>query len=58
MEDAILLEGFKLKPEKVRKEIEEDVLRRIAEEKKLRGEDGAEYEKWAMAREKRRKFLN
>lgn len=58
MEDAILLEGFKLKPEKIRKEIEEDVLRRIAEEKKLRGEDGAEYEKWAMAREKRRKFLN
>jgi hypothetical protein len=58
MEDAILLKGFQgMKPLAIKSEIEKDQEKRIADEKKLRGTDGAEYEKQEKEMEAKRKIL-
>ena len=58
IEDFILLEGFKgIKSDKIRTEIEEDQRNRIAEERKLRGPDGEEYEEMANKQASKRRVL-
>ena len=58
MEDAILLKGFQsMKPLAIKSEIDKDQEQRIAAEKKLRGTDGAEYEKSEKEMEAKRQIL-
>lgn len=60
MQDKIMLEGFSIKPEKVKQAIEEDRKRRIAEQMKLKGldtEDAEHYDKVSQLQDKKRRFL-
>jgi hypothetical protein len=58
IEDYIMIQGFGVKTDKIKMEIEDDQKQRLLNEKKLRGPDGEDYEEEQVRKSSKRNFMN